>query len=220
MGQCNGSEQIPATVPIFYYMPLAGRGEPILMAARLGGLELELKITDGKDLEMSTFGSPGSLPVFEHGDLKLSQAPAILTYVYKIAPKLKILSSAHTAKDYQFIAIVWDIMDGCMPKVFAKDPNMKEHCKGVIEKFYVLLEELAPSAGFVNGLPFPTGADFAVVILNKGYMPYNVVNKIAGIDPWGKCPKLKGVVERTMAVPEVKAYVDTSPTMTSNPMNM
>jgi len=211
---------VPTTKPILYYLPLAGRGEASLMIAKLGGLEMVHKMTDGKDLDMKSFGSPGSLPVFEHGDLKLSQENAILTYIYKIAPKFKNLTSAHTARDRQFIAIMDDIMDGCMPKVFAKDPKMNEHCKGVLEKFYPILENLAPASGFVNGLPNPTGADFVVVILAKGYMPYKVVNKIAGIDPWAKCPKLKGILERTLALPAVKAYVDSSQSMAGNPMNM
>jgi len=97
---------------------------------------------------------------------------------------------------------------------------MKEHSKDVLEKLYRVLEDLAPWVGFVNGLPKPTGADFVVVILAKGYMPYNVVNKIAGIDPWDKCPKLKNVLERTLALPEVRGYVDDSKSMAGNPMNM
>jgi len=97
---------------------------------------------------------------------------------------------------------------------------MKEHSKDVLEKLYRVLEDLAPWVGFVNGLPKPTGADFVVVILAKGHMPYNVVNKIAGIEPCDTCPKLKGVLERTLALFEVKAYVDNSKSMASNPMNM
>lgn len=220
MGQCESAEQVATTKPVFYYMPLAGRGEATRMIATLGGLEIEDKITDGKDLQLKDFGSAGGLPVFEHGDLKISQENAILTYVYKIAPKLKNLSSAQTAKDRQFIAIMDDIMDGCMPKVFQQAPDAGENCKKVVEKFYGCLEEITPADGFVNGLPYPTGADFVAVILQEGYMPYNVVNKLGGIDPWAKSPKLKALAERTLAVPEVKAYVDASKTMKSNPMGM
>eukprot|EP00931_Biecheleriopsis_adriatica_P016492 TRINITY_DN12130_c0_g1_i1.p1 TRINITY_DN12130_c0_g1~~TRINITY_DN12130_c0_g1_i1.p1 ORF type:complete len:116 (+),score=22.47 TRINITY_DN12130_c0_g1_i1:390-737(+) len=113
-----------------------------------------------------------------------------------------------------------DIMDGCMPKVFAKDPTMKENAKTVLEKFFPMLEELAPPVGFVNGLNYPTGADFVLVILAKGYMPFQFLAKIAGIDPWAKCPKIKGIMERTLERPEVKAYVENSPTMASNPFGM
>eukprot|EP00931_Biecheleriopsis_adriatica_P069781 TRINITY_DN43593_c0_g1_i1.p1 TRINITY_DN43593_c0_g1~~TRINITY_DN43593_c0_g1_i1.p1 ORF type:complete len:221 (-),score=29.57 TRINITY_DN43593_c0_g1_i1:125-787(-) len=220
MGQCESAEQLPATKPVLYYMPLAGRGEISAMCCKLGGLEMEYKVVMATDIDVKSFGSPGSLPVFEHGDLKLSQSNAILAYIYKIVPKLKALSAAHTARDRQFISIMDDIMDGCMPKIFAKDPNMKENTKSVLEKFFPLLEAMAPSVGFVNGLEYPTGADFVLVILAKGYMPYQVLNKIAGIDPWATCPKLKGVLERTLAVPEVKAYVENSATMAGNPFGM
>lgn len=220
MGQCESGEALPTTPPIFYYMPLAGRGEASLMIAKLGGLQMEHKITDGKDLEINSFGSAGALPVFEHGKVKLSQENAILTYIYKIAPKFKDLSAAHAAKDRQFIAIMDDIMDGCMGKVFAKDPEAGANCKKVVEKFYGILECLVPETGFVNGLAYPTGADAVVVILKDGYMPYNVVNKLGDIDPWAKSPKLKALYDRVIAVPEVKAYVENSKTMKANPMGM
>ena len=72
----------------------------------------------------------------------------------------------------------------------------------------------------MNGLAYPTGADFVVVILKEGYMPYNVVNKLGGVDPWATSPKLKALYERVIAVPEVKAYVDNSKSMKGNPFNM
>jgi len=220
MGACESVEQLPTTPPAFYYFPIAGRGEITRMIANLGGLQIDDKFTDGKDLDLASFGSAGGMPVFEHGDMKLSQENAILSYIYKIAPKLKTLSAAHTAKDRQFIAIMDDIMDGCMPKVFAQDPKAGENCKVVVEKFYGILEGLAPAAGFVNGLPYPTGADFVVVILKEGYMPYNVVTKLGGVDPWATSPKLKALYERVIAVPEVKGYVDNSKSMKGNPFNM
>lgn len=220
MGACESMEQLPAGKPVLYYGPIAARAEIARMTAKLGGLEMESVLTDGSNLDMKSFGSPGSIPVFQHGDLKLSQSNAIITYIVQITPKFKGLTAAHKARDRQFNGIMDDIMDGAMPKWFGNAPDKHENAKKVLEKWYPMLEELAPTAGFVNGLPFPTGADFVVVVLAKGTTPFVALNKIAGIDPWEKCPKLKALLERTMAVAEVKDYVANSKTMNGNPFNL
>lgn len=205
--------------PVFYYMPIAGRGELARMIAKTGGLEMEDK-TDTKDIDLASFGSPGSLPVLQHGSLKLSQSASVTTYIYEITPKFKGLTAAQKAKDRQFNGIMDDIMDEGMTPVFKKDPNAGENAKAVVEKWFAFLENLVPETGFVNGLDYPTGADYVCVILKEGYMPYMVLPKLGGIDPFEKCPKLKAIAARTMEVPCVKEYVEASKTMKNNPFGM
>jgi len=218
MGACATTEGLPTAKPVFHYLPIAGRGEAIKMTAKIGGLEMEDHVTDGKDLSLKEFGSPGGLPVFEHGDLKLSQAPAILVYIINIAPKYRGMTSAQKAKDMHIHMIVMDIMDGAVPSFFAKDKDMKTKIAAVIDKWYPMLEGMVPDSGFINGLPFPTCADLSIVTLKEGHTPYIGINKIAGKDPWATCPKLKALAERTMAVSEVKAYLDQSQTLKGNPL--
>jgi len=209
-------EPLPTETPVFYYMPIAGRGELVRMIAKTGGLDMEDK-PNTKDIDLASFGTASTFPVLQHGSLKLSQSASITTYIYEITPKFKGLTAAQKGKDRQFNGILDDIMDGGIPPVFKKDPNAGENAKAVLEKWFVLLEGLVPETGFVNGLDYPTGADYVCVILKEGYMPYNVLAKVAGIDPFEKCPKLKGLAERTMEVPSVKEYVQASKTLKANP---
>lgn len=219
---CGGSglpsESLPAEAPVFYYFPIAGRGETVRMVAAIGGLALDDKFTDGSDMNLAEFGSPGSLPVLKHGDLKISQFPAILTYVINITPKYKTLTSPQKAKDMHINAIVMDIMDSGVPSFFGKDPEMKTKIGKALDKWYPMLEGIVPSSGFVNGLSFPTAADFAIVMLKEGHAPYIGLNKLAEKDPWASCPKLTGLAERTAAVPAVKDYLAKSKSIKGNPM--
>jgi glutathione S-transferase len=204
-----------------YYYPLAGRCEALRMTAKLGGCEIEDIMTDGKDIDLKSFGSPGSLPVFQHGDMKISQSDAICTYIYN-ETKFSQMTPAQKAKDRQFMGIMMDIMDGCMPKVFAdakekKDmKDAKANALKVQEKFYDILEVLAPAEGFVNGLEYPTMADFCLVVLYKGITPYVNLGKFSNFDPWTR-PKIKAIVDKTLAVPEVADYVKKSASMMGNP---
>lgn len=186
------------------------------MVAKIGGLEMTE--TDGSSITKAEYGSPGSVPVFEHGTLKLSQMPSILAYVINITPKYKGLTSAQKAKDLQITLMVAEVMDGGAPVFFAKDPEMKTKIGAVIDKWYPMIEGIVPADGFVNGLPFPTGADFAILMLKEGQTPYIGLNKLAEKDPWTTCPKMKKIAESTAAVPEVKAYLADCKSMKMNPM--
>lgn len=221
MGACAStppSETLPTEKPVFYYFPIAARGETVRMVAKIGGLELMDNFTDGSGTNLAEFGSPGSLPLLKHGDLKISQFPAILSYIINITPKYKTLTSPQKAKDMHINAIVMDIMDSGVPPFFGKDPDMKTKIGKALDKWYPMLEGIVPSSGFVNGLSFPTAADFAIVILKEGHTPFIGLNKLAEKDPWAACPKLTGLAERTAAVPEVKAYLAESKSLKGNPM--
>jgi len=212
-------EKAPATErPTLYYMPIAARGEVARMIAKTGGLELDDVKTMGAEVDKPSFGSPGSLPVFQHGDLKLSQSHAIVSYVLGMSPKFKNLTPGQKAKDLQFNAIMDDIMSGGVPFFFGKDPEMKTKIGGVLDKWFPVLEGITPADGFVNGLQHPTGADYVVVVLYKGHTPFRGLYNIAEMDPFAKCPKLKGLAERTLAVEEVKKCVSESDTMENNPL--
>jgi glutathione S-transferase len=69
------------------YMPIAARGECIRMLAALGGVEMMPEKFEATAEEKAACGSPGSLPILIHGDLKLSQSLAIEAYIAGIAPK-------------------------------------------------------------------------------------------------------------------------------------
>lgn len=207
----------PSEKPTLYYFPIAARGEVTRMIAAIGGVEIENCLTDGSDLDKKSFGSPSSMPLLKHGDLKLSQSHAIVSYMLGIAPKYKDISAACKAKDLQFNAIMDDIMAEGTKPFFGKDPNAKELVGKTLDKWFTVLEEIVPSKGFVNGLDFPTGADFVLVILMKGYTPYQGLYNIAEADPFAKCPKVKAIADATLAIPEVKAYVEASKSMGNNP---
>jgi len=204
--------------PTLYYMPIAARGEVTRMIAKTGGLEIEDVKTMGADVDKPSFGSPGSLPVFQHGNLKLSQSHAIVSYVLGMSPKFKSLTPGQKAKDLQFNAIMDDIMSGGVPFFFGKDPEMKKKVGEVLDKWFPVLEGIVPAGGFVNGLQHPTGADYVVVVLYKGHTPFRGLYNIAEMDPFAKCPKLKGLAERTLAVPDVNKCVSESETMEANPL--
>merc|ERR1712032_811763 len=95
---------------------------------------------------------------------------------------------------------------------------MKTKIGEALDKWYPMLEHIVPASGFVNGRDFPTCADFAILTLKEGHTPYVGLCKLAEKDPWTSCPKLKGLAERTAAVPEVKAYLQESKTMKGNPL--
>ena len=106
--------------PHLIYFPIAGRGELSKLIAAAGGLEL--KVTSEGDkrskYDKAEFGSPSGLPLFEHGDLKISQSAAIETYLASIAPKFANLTPAQVATDRMFAHIKEDMLIGCAKIVF------------------------------------------------------------------------------------------------------
>lgn len=218
MGACESSDVVPTSKPILYYMPISGRGEMTRMIAKTGGLEI---LEESSLEDKASFGSPGSLPCLSHGDLKLSQSHAIVSYILNITPKFKGMQPGHKAKDVQFNAILDDLMSEFAKVLFNPDKsNAKEDIKKAGDKWYGVVEGLVPTAGFVNGLSFPTGADYACVIMAKGFMPFGAGMKIGDYDPLPKCPKFKALVDRTANVAAVKEYIEQSQTLTANPMGI
>lgn len=212
------TDEATSEKPTLYYLPIAARGEVARLIGKFGGLDFEDCLTDGSDLDKKSFGSPSGLPVLKHGDYKISQSYAIMPYITSITPKYAGLTPQQKCKDMQFNAMMDDMISDCVPKFFGKDPEMKEKIGAGVDKWFTVLEAITPESGFVNGLSFPTGADFVVLVMNKGYTPFKGLYKIAEMDPFEKYPKLKALVDRTMEVPEVKALVEASKTMDANPL--
>merc|ERR1711990_1022803 len=61
---------------------------------------------------MEEYGSPGSLPTFSHGSLKIAQSFAIESYVASVAPNFTLLEPQHRAIDGMFCKIKEDMFHG------------------------------------------------------------------------------------------------------------
>ncbi|KAH8043541.1 GTPase [Aureococcus anophagefferens] len=151
-------------------LPIAGRGELIKLIAACGKLEL---VEGGAELtaeQKLAFGSPGSVPVLEHGDFKLAQSNAIECYVAGLVPKFAALSAQQKATDQMFALIKEDMVAACAKEAFGgKDPAV---ITAALDKWLAVLESKIPASGFVLGLAYPTVADLAVYNICTGYMPF------------------------------------------------
>eukprot|EP00413_Alexandrium_margalefii_P009216 CAMPEP_0204533416 /NCGR_PEP_ID=MMETSP0661-20131031/12272_1 /ASSEMBLY_ACC=CAM_ASM_000606 /TAXON_ID=109239 /ORGANISM="Alexandrium margalefi, Strain AMGDE01CS-322" /LENGTH=218 /DNA_ID=CAMNT_0051539755 /DNA_START=89 /DNA_END=745 /DNA_ORIENTATION=- len=218
MGGGSSAPQVPSSKPVLYYMPFSGRGEMTRIIAKTGGLEIA---EEGELSDKASFGSPSSLPCLLHGDLKLSQSHAIVNYVLNITPKFRGMDPGHKAKDMQFNAILDDLMSEFAKVLFNPDKsNAKADITKAGDKWYGIIEGLVPANGYVNGRSFPTGADYACLIMAKGFMPFGAGMKVGSYDPLPQCPKFKALVDRTANFPAVKEYLAQTTTLTANPMGI
>jgi glutathione S-transferase len=233
MGKCQSTLEadqtidvpyVPSDDPVLYYMPIAARGEVSRLVAHCGGLTLKFE-TECPDVVKKEAGSPSSTPILVHGPLKISQSLAIVSYLVRIAPKYQNHTPAQQAKDVHMVAIVDDVIQGLAKVLF--DPRMKsepsfagpaitEHA----DKWMPVIEAILPSSGFVNGLDYPTAADFALLVMIEGQTPFVGCWKMANYDPFKSAPKLKGLVERTKADEQVKVWLALTETMAGNPFGL
>jgi hypothetical protein len=105
------------------------------------------------------------------------------------------LTPQQKAKDNQFMCINEDFVQACAPPIFTEAKDFTTQIPSAT-KLFGLLEGLVPESGFINGLDFPTAADFCVVHIFYGYMPIGAFVKHASFD-LGKYPKGKALAERT-----------------------
>ena len=70
----------------------------------------------------------------------------------------------------------------------------------------------APDGGFINGLPYPTGADLAVLVMLRSGFPFGEAIANAGYDGASAYPKTYALADRAAAFPAVAAYLATSQT--------
>merc|ERR1711912_72706 len=113
-----------------------------------------------------------------HGDVKLSQSLSIEQYVAGQTPKYSSdLTPAARAKDIQFSAIKDDVMND-VAKILFGDKDAAA-LTAALDKWFPLIEGLVPADGFINGLAYPTLADFTLILLHEGFMPYGAAFKLA-----------------------------------------
>jgi hypothetical protein len=94
--------------------------------------------------------------------------------------------------------------------------------KAAFKKWFTVVEGIVPTSGFINGLAFPTLADFACVLMVTGQTPYVGAANLCGLKQCGLAdyPKYAALVARIKAVPEVAAYLSKSKTMEGNPFGL
>jgi len=210
--------------PRLHYFPFAGRGELTRLIAAAGKLQIDdsPKQLAGK----MSFGSPGALPCFEHGDFKIAQSFAIESYVAGIAPVFKDLTPAQRAIDGMLCKIKEGMMQGYVDILTAIVKNEVDKATAVDsitkvgDKWFPILIQKLSKIGFINGLAFPTAADLAVLNIGKGFMPFGAVYQLSGYNPFVMFPKFAAHVQRVGRYPSVKAYLGESTTMDADPLSL
>merc|ERR1712185_555247 len=107
-----------------------------------------------------------------------------------MSPKYYNMSPKQRAKDSQINAIFDDVMSDMASKVIfnperEKDPEVgKTEVGKIADKWCPVIEQIIPDGdkGFINGMPYPSAADFACLILELGVTPFAGCWKIGDID--------------------------------------
>eukprot|EP00932_Pfiesteria_piscicida_P011820 SRR837773.23052.p2 GENE.SRR837773.23052~~SRR837773.23052.p2 ORF type:complete len:162 (+),score=76.79 SRR837773.23052:1-486(+) len=150
----------------------------------------------------------------------MSQSLAIEAYVAGLAPRFAVLSPQQRAVDRMYAGIKEDMLVGCARAIFTTAKDNPEQAKTDItnhlDKFFAVLEEKVPEAGFVLGLEFPTAADLAVLNTTTGYMPFGAAVQLAGYD-LGKWKKVAALCQRVKEHKNVADYVSASPFTLADP---
>jgi len=210
-GPARAPSSIGTEVIELVYFPIAARGELCRLLAAVGGVRLEVQPPPEDQSHKKKF--TGSLPQMKHGDFELTQSGAIESYIAAIAPKFEGLTSQQRAIDDCYAAAKEDIIQGMTSTVFGPEEDKKAAAAklpALLDRFLSVLEEKAPDQGFTHGLDFPTGADLTLLIITSAGLPFQVGYQAAGYDWQSKFPKLKALVERTQAAPEVREYLSSS----------
>ena len=196
-----------AAKPTLNYFSICGRGETARLICAVGGLEFEDKAwapafdetggwRQGYQAIGNAFGFPGTMPVLEHGELKLFETTAIESYLASLSPKFASLTPAQKAKDMMFQCIKADINVPTENVLFKKITG--EELVPILEKWYPMIEGLLPESGFINGLAFPTPGDLAVTVMTVGCMPFQAGPAVAGYKFLGKYPKMERIAKACM----------------------
>jgi len=206
--------------PTLNYFSICGRGEMSRLVAAAGEVDFEDRAwapafdetggwRQGYAAIGNAYGLPGTLPILEHGDVKLFQSVAIEGYFASLSPKFSALTPGQKATDLMFQEIRSDINAVTESLLFKK--IQPEDLPPTMEKWYGVIEGLLPETGFVNGLAFPTIADLAVLVIAKGCMPFQAAPAIAGCSPTpATYPKMFRVANAAAAYPPVAAYLAAS----------
>lgn len=215
------AEEAPAEAkPCLYHSPFAGRAELVRLIAAAGSLAID-EAPEAED--MAQFGSPGTMPLLSHGDLRFSQSFAIEQYIASIAPAFSGLNAVQRGIDNMFCKIKEDMLQG-FAKVLhdiAVDESKKDSAAEAVatvgDKWFPVVEGRLPEDGFINALDFPTVADLAVLNMAKAYMPFGAAYTIGGYDVSAKFPRFAAHVARVAEYSVVKCYLELSPTIFAEP---
>jgi len=205
--------------PTINYFAICGRGELARLICAVGEIEFEDKAwapafddtggwRQGYQSIGKEFGFPGTLPILEHGDVKLFETTAIEGYLASLAPKFAVRTSAQLGKDLMFQCIKADINVPTENLLFKK--ITADELTPILEKTYAMIEGLLPEKGFINGLEYPTPADLAVMVISAGCMPFQAAPRVAGFTFPGKYPKMDRITAACMSYPAVAKYLATS----------
>mmetsp|Transcript_22313 Transcript_22313/g.34217 ORF Transcript_22313/g.34217 Transcript_22313/m.34217 type:complete len:223 (+) Transcript_22313:110-778(+) len=218
--------------PHLIYAPIAGRAELTRLIAAAGGVTIT-ESANGADFGKTTiqetgenkvnYMSPSGMPLLQHGDLKMSQSGAIEAYIASIAPRYKELTPQQRAVDMMFMGIKEEILHNCAIAIFTtqkadKDAAAADIC-ALLDKWGAVFEDQIPAEGFIQGLPYPTPADLALLNITIGYMPFGSAKNLAGYD-FGKWEKVAALLERVKADENVKNYLADSKYTDANPYGM
>ena len=95
--------------------------------------------------EKIDYGSPSSLPILKHGDMKIAQSLAIEAYFMSIAPKFAGLTKKELAKDGMMCNIKEDINMPCVKMLFGNETNPEE-VKKHLDRWFPVVEHLLREA--------------------------------------------------------------------------
>ncbi len=218
--------------PHLIYAPIAGRAELTRLIAAAGGITIteSANITNlGKPNIQETgesktnYMSPSGMPLLQHGDLKISQSGAIEAYIASIAPRYKDLTPQQRAVNVMFMSIKEEINQNCGRAIFTtkkadKSKAIADVCT-LLDKWGAVFEDQIPTEGFIQGLPYPTPADLALLDITTSYMPIGSARKLAQYD-FGKWKKVMALCDRVKADDNVKKYLNGSTYTDANPWGM
>jgi len=221
--EAAAGKMMPAAAPkpVLHYFAICGRGELARLICAVGEIAFEDKAwapafdetggwRQGYQEIGKGLGLAPTLPIMEHGELKLFQTAAIETYLVELSPKFAALTPAQKGKDWMIAQIKADINAATESLLFKK--IKPEELPPVAEKFYGVLEGMLPEKGFVNGLDFPTMGDLAVLVIAKGCMPFQAALQVAGWK-WAdgaKYPKIERLAKDVAAFPKVTEFLAAS----------
>ena len=199
--------------------PFAARQVARLYAA-VGGVD----IVDNTDTAGYKTKTPiGYLPALAHPEAGLfpnctfamgclQESLAVERYIASLSPVFNSLPTQEKAVDDMVTMIKEDLMQVEPAAINASlAPAV---VTPLYDRYLSVLEHgpYIPSDGFVNGHPYPTGADLAVLVFLKAKFPFAKALSNAKYDAQTHFPKIYALAERTAAHKAVAAYVKTSKT--------
>jgi len=89
----------------------------------------------------------------------------------------------------------------------------------LFDKWGAVFEDQIPTEGFIQGLPYPTPADLALLDITTSYMPIGCARNLAQYD-FGKWKKVTALCDRVKADEHVNKYLSERKYADANPWGM